>query len=533
MEEEENNCAEKHVENKNILMKIDSNEVVDFVEEEQSILNLTDHIIKQDQFDGIHILDERFKKVEGAPNFRQIEDFLVYGTGQPTKEAMMEIINLAVTGTSTRRLIWFNMRQEPVVYVNGLPFAPRCLGNPHMNLEDKLDPENIKAVEAHLDKVLKKRFKEGDDGTIMFHKDKAFAENPMEREDMEVAIEVESIESFESVFNFCREKSKAELKMVYVPVIEEQMTSTASYDIIVEALKDEKASVPCVFSCQMGKGRTTIGMISACLIKQVQLTTELKELEKIGLIDSKTMRDLLYQKFEHMPHVSDEEVDPLTRGEFKVVQELHTAIPATTEAKRKLDIVIDKCGVPPQGVGIQNLRECIMGTKYKYDVEPEEKQDVYKQRIMNFIERYFYLICFSHYCLEFGPDDYKPSFTSWMEEHQEIIKLGREGRGKIEWSRTVDESKLQKLKEMMMDPDFKANLGPIIKTIYEFAFLTYSDLPKGKIKTNCMRKLATTTLMEIISPDMAEKINKKIEEDKTVSHDFLTIVGMISQDDLE
>ena len=84
-----------------------------------------------------------------------------------------------------------------------------------------------------------------------------------------------------------------------------------------------------------------------------------------------------------------------------------------------------------------------------------------------------------------------------------------------------------------MDPDFKANLGPIIKTIYEFAFLTYSDLPKGKIKTNCMRKLATTTLMEIISPDMAEKINKKIEEDKTVSHDFLTIVGMISQEDLE
>ena len=46
--------------------------------------------------------------------------------------------------------------------------------------------------------------------------------------------------------------------------------------MMVEALKNEPASTPCVFSDQMGRGRTTTGMIGACLIKEIQITTELR-----------------------------------------------------------------------------------------------------------------------------------------------------------------------------------------------------------------------------------------------------------------
>ena len=98
----------------------------------------------------------------------------------------------------------------------------------------------------------------------------------MERVDIEVALEVKPIEDYESVYNNFREMCNVELKVIHVPVIEEQMTTASNYDIIVEALKDEQAATPCVFSCQMGKGRTTLGMVSACLVKQVQLTTELR-----------------------------------------------------------------------------------------------------------------------------------------------------------------------------------------------------------------------------------------------------------------
>ena len=55
-----------------------------------------------------------------------------------------------------------------------------------------------------------------------------------------------------------------------------------------------------------------------------------------------------------------------------------------------------------------------MQTKWKFDVSPEERQGAFKVMIINFIERYFYLLCFGMYCLEFGADGYEvdisPSF---------------------------------------------------------------------------------------------------------------------------
>ena len=61
-----------------------------------------------------------------------------------------------------------------------------------------------------------------------------------------------------------------------IPVTEERSAGEDSFDMMVEALKNEPASTPCVFSDQMGRGRTTIGMIGACLIKEIQITTELR-----------------------------------------------------------------------------------------------------------------------------------------------------------------------------------------------------------------------------------------------------------------
>ena len=36
--------------------------------------------------------------------------------------------------------------------------------------------------------------------------------------------------------------------------------------------------------------------------------------------------------------------------------------------------MIDICGPAPGGCGLQNLRECIIETKWKYDVAPEDRQ---------------------------------------------------------------------------------------------------------------------------------------------------------------
>ena len=51
-----------------------------------------------------------------------------------------------------------------------------------------------------------------------------------------------------------------------------------------------------------------------------------------------------------------------------------------------------------------------------------------------------------------------------------------EGKDKLEWYRQVDPAKLNTLKDLINAPNYKENLGTLIKTIYEFAFLTYAGI---------------------------------------------------------
>ena len=250
-------------------------------------------------------------------------------------------------------------------------------------------------------------------------------------------------------------------------------------------------------------------------------------MEDMKLIEPETLKSLIYEKFAKLPFKEEEE-DPLARGEFEVIKELCSAYPGASEAKEKIDIIIDKCGPPPRGVGIQNLRESIIQTKWKYDVAMEDKQAAYKEMIINFIERYFNLICFSMYALEFGTAGYQKKFKDWISENNNLEKMVAEGKDKLEWSRTVDAAKLEQLKALMADPNYKENLSNLIKTLYEFAFDTYADLPRGQIKNNSMKKLCASTLMEILPEDVANKVNKKLEADPNRSHDFMSIIGMVS-----
>ena len=54
------------------------------------------------------------------------------------------------------------------------------------------------------------------------------------------------------------------------------------------------------------------------------------------------------------------------------------------------------------------------------------------------------------------------------------FQMIEEGKDKLEWYRQVDPTKLSTLKDLINAPNYKDNLGTLIKTIYEFAFLTYS-----------------------------------------------------------
>ncbi len=62
--------------------------------------------------------------------------------------------------------------------------------------------------------------------------------------------------------------------------------------------------------------------------------------------------------------------------------------------------MIDKNGPAPKGTGIKQLRENIAESKLSYEIMDDAAQAFLKTKIMDNIEKYFYMICFTGYLRE-------------------------------------------------------------------------------------------------------------------------------------
>merc|ERR1712206_35055 len=124
------------------------------------------------------------------------------------------------------------------------------------------------------------------------------------------------------------------------------------------------------------------------------------------------------------------------------------------------------------GTGIKQLRENIAESKLSYE-------------IMDDIQKYFYLICFTGYLRDQSkvakdgitdedkkafsltggkvstPTEslkLKDTFVNWMESKKELRNICDEGKGKLQWEREIPQEALDNLNNLATT-DFKANLG--------------------------------------------------------------------------
>lgn len=74
------------------------------------------------------------ERVEGAPNFREIPGFPVYGVANPTVDGIRSVIQRIGSSEGGRPVFWHNMREEPVIYINGKPFVLREVERPYKNM---------------------------------------------------------------------------------------------------------------------------------------------------------------------------------------------------------------------------------------------------------------------------------------------------------------------------------------------------------------------------------------------------------------
>ena len=70
-----------------------------------------------------------------------------------------------------------------------------------------------------------------------------------------------------------------------------------------------------------------IGMVVACLIKEIQITSELKRMAEIDLVAKDVIESLIIQKFEAPIPRNQDDDDPFIKGEFDVIKELLEKVP--------------------------------------------------------------------------------------------------------------------------------------------------------------------------------------------------------------
>ncbi len=64
--------------------------------------------------------------LRGASNFRQVPSTNIYALGQPTLEAIDEVVrHIKSAHPDAQQIIWVTLREEPIVYINGAPYCLR------------------------------------------------------------------------------------------------------------------------------------------------------------------------------------------------------------------------------------------------------------------------------------------------------------------------------------------------------------------------------------------------------------------------
>jgi len=487
-------------------------------------------VAMQDHFEKIQKLKD---KIDGVPNFRRVPGYKVYCCGQPTKDGFVKAIEkVCEKYPKDGPIVWINMRQEPIVYVNGNPVCarpPNKVGE-YAELGD-VTRASVKADEEEFLRVLESRAKDG--GKI-----KVVDVNKKESE-----VEVKELITLSKVIDGLKATFPG-LTHNRIPVCNSAAPLEPDFDTLCNALLGTNVNAPVIVNCQVGLSRSTTGCVSACLFREFQLSASYEGLvETVPGVNLDVLRMDNYQM--------DKDKDTLFRGEFEVVKELMAALgDEGVASKRECDKVIDKNGPAPKGTGIKQLRENIAESKLSYEIMDDAAQAFLKTKIMDNIHKYFYLIVFTAYmrqaadlARESCPEDKKKdltlsggrcaipgnelklpkSFAAFCEENKDVRELVENGKGNLQWERDIPPAALSNL-ENLAKTDFKANLGKIIHDIYQTAHLMFNDMPQGDHKKRAKYRFASKTLMRILPAELSKEVEGRIEKGN-ITLDLYDILG--------
>merc|ERR1711868_83688 len=357
-------------------------------------------------------------------------------------------------------IIWFNLRQEPTVYVNGNPICARPANKIGEYAElGNITRDIIKAQETAFLGECEGRKSVGGGKLKVVDINKKQSE-----------IEVKELQSLSQVIEGLKEKYPG-LVHWRIPVCNSAAPLETDFDIICKTLVGSSINTPIIVNDQVGLSRATTGCVIASLFKEFQISASFEGLvETVPGVNASLLKTDRYQM--------DMSKDALFRGEFEVVKELVAKMADGQGAKNNADKIIDLNGTKKTGgTGIKQLRENIAESKLSYEIMDDAAQAFLKSKIMDNIHKYFYIIVFAAYMREAAaaareaveadkkaavalPASGKCSipatdlkiaktFVQFMEENSSLRTLIDTGKGNLTWEREIPAENLANLQNLV------------------------------------------------------------------------------------
>ncbi|XP_073150432.1 uncharacterized protein [Henckelia pumila] len=361
------------------------------------------------------------ERVDGAPNYRGIPGFPVYGVANPTVDGIRSVIQKVGSAKGGRPVFWHNMREEPVIYINGKPFVLREVERPYKNMLEYtgIDCERVERMEARLkDDILREA--ERYQGTIMvIH----------ETDDGQIFdsweyVSLHVVQTPREVFR-CLEDAGFPVKYARVPITDGKAPKSSDFDTLTRNILSASNDTAFVFNCQMGIGRTTTGTVIACLLK---LRISNGRPMRVS-VDEPSNRELSYHCDDGSQnclsagtHTMEDSTSAFGINDILFLWKITRLFDNGVECRKALDVIIDQCSV------LQNIRQAVLQYRKLFNqqhVEPRERK-VALNRGAEYLERYFRLIAFSAYigseAFDGFCEDGKPriTFKSWLHQRPEV-----------------------------------------------------------------------------------------------------------------
>ncbi|KAJ0650990.1 putative protein-tyrosine phosphatase [Helianthus annuus] len=364
-------------------------------------------ILKSDHFPGCQ--NKRLSpQIDGAPNYRQAESMRVHGVAIPTIDGIRNVLTYlgAQMEGKQANVLWINLREEPVVYINGRPFVLREVERPFSNLEyTGINRARVEQMEDRLkEDILLEAARYGNKILVTD-----------ELPDGQMVDQWESVtpESVKTPLQVYMELQTKQFLVDYerIPVTDEKSPKEQDFDTLVDRISRADLKTEIIFNCQMGRGRTTTGMVIATLIYFNRIGASgiprTNSIGKVSVYGSNASDNMLNTE------------EALLRGEYTVIRSLIRVLEGGVEGKRQVDKVIDKCS------SMQNLREAIATYRNSILRQPDEmKRAALLSFFVEYLERYYYLICFAVY-LHTEKSSSNFTFYHWMKARPELYTIIR------------------------------------------------------------------------------------------------------------